>query len=179
MLFSVAAVDGNKADLVRQHGAASQRSDDSAAKVPFENKFKNCPSMTASTTCTAMSQSTCRMRKEMLRQRSSNIQGRQSPLSRHPISPRCCKPAERQLSRKRLVGFCNGRMSAMGRYLPLQTPDRVQGQTASGPCRGVSREGKSLLWSQPDRLPGGAGGVANDDPATGDERGGRNLPFSG
>lgn len=41
------------------------------------------------------------------------------------------------------------------------------------------QRGKSPLWSQTDRLPGGAGGVANDDPASGDERGGRNLPFSG
>lgn len=41
------------------------------------------------------------------------------------------------------------------------------------------QRGKSPLWSQTDRLPGGAGGVANDDPVSGDERGGRNLPFSG
>jgi len=34
------------------------------------------------------------------------------------------------------------------------------------------QRGKSHLWSQTDRLPGGAGGVANDDPASGDERGG-------
>ena len=34
------------------------------------------------------------------------------------------------------------------------------------------QRGKSPLWSEPDRLPGGAGGVANDDPASGDERGG-------
>jgi hypothetical protein len=64
-------------------------------------------------------------------------------------------------------------------YSPPQTAERVQGQTASGPCLGVSREGKAPLWSQTDRLPGGARGVANDDPASGDERGGRNLPFSG
>ena len=72
-----------------------------------------------------------------------------------------------------------GKLAILSISKPSETPDRLQGYTASGSCLGVSREGKSPLWSQTDRLPGGAGGVANDDPASGDERGGRNLPFSG
>ena len=62
---------------------------------------------------------------------------------------------------------------------PSEMPDREQGQTAHDPCLGVSREGEAPLWSQTDRLLGGAGGVANDDFASWDERGGRPLFFLG